>query len=214
MVFRVADYLYAPAEGSYHVAFGHRFLRVVRPLGVNVWAQREQKFGHGRLVKDRHVVHRAQRRDRLGALALGDVGAALALQVPHLLVGVYADDEQVAERARGFEVSHVADVQEVEAPVCEDDARAALARNRDARYQAVAFEYAPGRARLPLVVLFHHSESYCNTSGGPAPPPESLHIKTRPRARARREVRRPSPWRFRAFGRRCRPRGWRGARRP
>src|SRR5215213_7473279 len=85
MVFRVSDYLDAAAVGSYHIALGHRLLGVVSPLGVNVGPEREQKPGHGRLVEDRHVVHGAQRRDRLGPLALGDEGPALALQTPHLL---------------------------------------------------------------------------------------------------------------------------------
>ena len=68
MLLRVADDADAPAVGSYHVAFGHALLGVVRPLGVDFGADGEQKLGDGRLVEDRDVVNGAQGRDHLGAL--------------------------------------------------------------------------------------------------------------------------------------------------
>ena len=59
-----------------------------------------------------------------------------------LLVAVDAHDQEVAAPLRRFEVADVADVEDVEAAVGEDDARAPFARNRHARYQAVALKYA------------------------------------------------------------------------
>ena len=124
---------------------------------MDVGAQGEQEFVDGRLVEDYDVVNGAQGRDRLGALAFGDEGAALALDMAHLLVAVYADDEEVAEVASAFEVADVPDVQEVEAAIGEDDTRAVLARNRHARYQSVAFEYACGGIRLLSFVVRWHA---------------------------------------------------------
>src|SRR5215212_9926430 len=69
------------------------------------------------------------------ALALGDEGAPLALQTPHLLVRVDADDEQVAQALRRLKVPDVPDVQQVEAAVGEDDARAPPAHDGHARDQ-------------------------------------------------------------------------------
>src|SRR5579885_1629920 len=156
MILRVADDADATAVGDYNPAFGHGLLGVVRPLGVNVGAEREQEFAHRRLVEDRHVVNGAEGRDRLGPLAFGDERAAFALEPTHLLVAVDRDDQKVAERASAFEVADVADVQEVEAAVGEDDARPALARYRDARDQAVAFEYARGRVGPLLFLVWGH----------------------------------------------------------
>src|SRR5947209_6253978 len=153
MILRVADDADAPAVGVYHVAFGDVLLRVVRPFGVDVGAKGQKEFGDGRLVEDYDVVNGAQGRDRLGALAFGDEGTVIALEASHLLVAVYADDEEVAEAARAFEVADVPDVQQIEAAVGEDDARAVLARNRHARYQAIAFEYACGGVRLLSFVV-------------------------------------------------------------
>jgi hypothetical protein len=52
----------------------------------------------------------------------------------------------------------VPDVQEVETPVGEDDARAPFARNRHARNQTVALKYARGRVGLLLFVARRHLE--------------------------------------------------------
>ena len=157
MILRVADDADAPAVRVYHVAFGDRFLCVVRAFSVDVGPERKQEFADGRLVKDCDVINCAQGRDRLGSLALRDEGAALAFESVHLLVAVYADDEEVAEVASAFEVADVPDVQEVEADIGEDDTRAVLARNRHARYQSVAFEYACGGIRLLSFVVRWHA---------------------------------------------------------
>src|SRR5437763_16063941 len=110
MIFRVADDADAPAVGVYHVAFGDVLLGVVRPFGVDVGAKGQKEFGDGRLVEDYDIVNGAQGRDRLGALAFGGDGAVIALEASHLLVTVYADDEEVAEVARALAVADVADV--------------------------------------------------------------------------------------------------------
>ena len=157
MIFRVTDDADSPAVGVYHVAFGDVLLCVVCAFGVDVGAKRQQEFGDGRLVEDYDVVNCAKGRDRLGSLALRDEGAALAFESVHLLVAVYADDEEVAEVASAFEVADVPDVQEVEAAIGEDDTRAVLARNRHARYQSVAFEYACGGVRLLSFVVRWHA---------------------------------------------------------
>ncbi len=148
MVFRVSDDLDAAAEGSYHIALGHRLFGVVGAFGVDVRAEREQEFGDGRLVEDGDVVHGAQARDDLGALARGDEGAPLALQESHLLVRVDADDEQVAQALRRLKVTDVPDVQQVETAVGEDDARAPSARDGHARDEAVALKDARGGRNL------------------------------------------------------------------
>src|SRR5215213_10050579 len=156
MVFRVSDDLDAAAEGSYHIAFGHRVFGVVGAFRVDVGAEGEQEFGDGRLVEDRDVVHGAQGGDDLGALSFGDEGAPLAFEAPHLLVRVDADDEQVAQTLRRLKVADVPDVQQVEAAVGEDDARAPPARDGDPRDQPVALKYARRGGHFGLFVCLSH----------------------------------------------------------
>ena len=63
----------------------------------------------------------SERGEEFRALAFIHDGAARALERAHRTVAVYRDEQRVAETARLREVAHVADVQDVEAPVREDE---------------------------------------------------------------------------------------------
>src|SRR5207249_3601641 len=70
------------------------------------------------------VVDVAERRQELGALCGRHQRTPRALQARHRGVRVDADEEHVAEPPGGAKVAEVADVQEVETAVREDDASA------------------------------------------------------------------------------------------
>ena len=62
-----------------------------------------------------------ERGEHLGALGFGIDRPAGSLVAPHRRVGVHADDERVAERARLPQVADVAGMEDVEHAVGEDD---------------------------------------------------------------------------------------------
>src|SRR5262249_21640810 len=81
-----------------------------------------------RLGEEHDPVHARERREDFGALARGNDRAARSLVAAHARVGVDGDDQAIAVAARLLEAPHVADVQQVEAAVGEDDAFAAALR--------------------------------------------------------------------------------------
>src|ERR1700755_3227296 len=68
-------------------------------------------------VEDRDEVDRFQGGEDFGALRFAHDGAVRAFERAHRAVAVYRDEQRVAEAASVREVTHVAYVQDVEAPV-------------------------------------------------------------------------------------------------
>jgi len=124
VVLRITDDDDPAAVGEHRVTLGHALRRVVGALGVNGGPDRRHERVGRVLVEHDDVVHRAQRREHLRALARRHHGAPRPFQPRHRRVAVDADEEHVAERAGGLEIADVADVQEVEAAVGEDEALA------------------------------------------------------------------------------------------
>ena len=128
VILRVADDRDAAAVAADGVALGHGVDGVVGPLAVHVGPQRQQKRRDGRLGKDRHVVHAAERGDELRAIRRRQDRPARALQARHRRVVVDRDDEAIGLARRRLEVADVADVQQIEAAVGKGD-RAPAARS-------------------------------------------------------------------------------------
>src|SRR5205085_11442474 len=111
----------APARPLDLLAPVYLFERVVAALREHVGQNLRDERARRLLVEDRHEVHRRERREHFGALALAQHGATRALQSAHRAVAVDGDEQRVPQLPRGFEVAHVPDVQKVEAPVGEDE---------------------------------------------------------------------------------------------
>src|SRR2546423_1037964 len=103
------------------------------------------------LVEDRHEVNGREGREKFGALALVHHGAARALQSAHRAVAVDGDEQSVSQTTRRFEVAHVPDVQDVEAPVREDEPAPPGAQTRAHAQQLVTIKNDLAHCRLPRI---------------------------------------------------------------
>src|SRR5262245_16695548 len=125
MVLGIADDGGSTAVGRNHIAFGNCVDRVVRTLAVHVGTEQGQQPRHSRFCKDDHVVDGSQGGHELGAILRSEDRASWTFQASHRSIIVHADNQAIALRFCALEISHVADVQQIEASVRE--------RNRPAR---------------------------------------------------------------------------------
>src|SRR4051812_36916487 len=98
---------------------------VVAPLRPQVRAQLAQDRARVVLLEHRDGVHAGERAQHGRAVVLADERPVRPLEAAHGGVRVEADDQAVAEGARGLERPHVAGVEEVEAAARRDDRAAA-----------------------------------------------------------------------------------------
>ena len=76
-----------------------------------------------RFRKGHHIVYAGQCSQNLGSLGIGHNGTIGAfVQGAHGLVGIHADHQHITQIASRLQVADMADVHQVEAAVCEDDA--------------------------------------------------------------------------------------------
>src|SRR5256714_14360007 len=92
------------------------------------------------LVEDRHEVNGRECGEKFRALALIHHGPPRAFERAHRAVAVYCDEQRVAQTPRRFEVSNVSDVQNVEAPVREDEPAPLGAQTRAHAQQLLTVE--------------------------------------------------------------------------
>ena len=88
---------------------------------MDVGLELRQKLGRGVLVEDNDRVHAGESRDDLRAFRLGQDRPALPLAALDGAVGVDSDDEPVPLSPGRLEIPDVADVEQVESAVGEDD---------------------------------------------------------------------------------------------
>src|SRR5687767_6482927 len=89
---------------------------------------REQQFFDRGLFEDRNEIHAAQPRNYCQSFRLRGGRPALAFLRAGLSVAVDRDDEDVAEIRRSLKISQMADVENVEAPVRQNEPRTGLAQ--------------------------------------------------------------------------------------
>ena len=94
---------------------------VVAALDQNVGLEGADQFERRVLFKEHDGIDGGESGHDAGALAFADDGARWALEAADGGVGVEAEDELGAEAAAVFEQGDVADVEQVEAAVGEDD---------------------------------------------------------------------------------------------
>ena len=113
-------------EPRTHPSSGRRFRQVafgvVAALDVDVGSHDAQQTVSRVLVEDRDVVDGREGRDELGTFVVRNEGTA---GFAHGAVAVDADDQEVTLRPGGPQVPHMADVQDVEDAVGENDPVAA-----------------------------------------------------------------------------------------
>ncbi len=135
MRLRVADDGRAAAVGEDNAPLGHRLDGVVGALAVHVRAQQHQQPLDRLIPKDHHVVDPTERTDQFGAVLGRQDRPPAPFQQGHRPIVVHRHDEPIGLRRRSLQISHVADVQQIEAAVRERDRAAALAIARHRFHQ-------------------------------------------------------------------------------
>ena len=113
-----------PAPGADLLGADDGFFVVIAAFDDHVWAQSLDDAQGSGLAKDHNCVDGRQRGKNASAFAFADNRAGRSLECANGSVAVDGDDEAVAFAARIFEESDVADMQQIETPVCEDNALA------------------------------------------------------------------------------------------
>ena len=121
MVFGIPDDLNAAAEFGHYVPLWHRLSRVVGTFGLDVGMKFADELANIGLGKYDNCIDVGESREDFGALVFGHVRASITLELTDRLIGIYCDDQLPAKFPRGFQISHVADVQNVETAVGKDD---------------------------------------------------------------------------------------------
>ena len=124
MILWIADDHDNAAELVHQFPFRHGVGRLVGTLRVKIRPDRIHQFFDGRLVKYCHQINAAKRSDDLRAFILRHKGSVLSLQFSCLPVRIDTHNEYIAYRLCSFQISDMADVEEVEAAVRKHDLQA------------------------------------------------------------------------------------------
>ena len=88
----------------------------------HIGKQPRDDFTRREVVENQNGINAFQRGDNFRAFPLGQNGPPLAFQLPYTGIAVETDDQRLAKLARLFQAAHVARMQQVEAPVRENNA--------------------------------------------------------------------------------------------
>jgi len=126
MIFGVADDGNFDAEACGRGALGHRFCRVVGSFGMNVRTEVFEERFNARFAEEENVIDGAKGGDEEGAGVLIENGTTGAFQRTDARIRVDADNEDVALKARTFEITDVPYVKRIKTSIRKDDALSTL----------------------------------------------------------------------------------------
>jgi hypothetical protein len=126
VIFGVAGDGHAYSKGRGGGALGHCFGRVVRSFGVHIGTQIVQQGFGGWFAEEHYVIYFAQRGHQTGPSVFVENRTARAFQISDAGVVIYPNHQNIALGSRGLKISHVANVQHIEAAVGKDHALSAL----------------------------------------------------------------------------------------
>src|SRR5437899_5929768 len=121
MIFWISDNSHAPTKRSNHMSLGDSLFSVIRSLSVDVWPRCKKQFCDCSFVEYGNHVNRFERRDNLRPVTFGQYRATLPFQAGYLIIRINSNYEQVAQGASAFEIAYVPCVQEIEAPVSQNN---------------------------------------------------------------------------------------------
>lgn len=125
MVLGVAYDFDAASVAGNSVALGDGVWRVVSAFGLHIGTNFLDYGSHVRLGKDYYRIHVGERGNDFCALVVGHDGAAFAFEAAHGIVGIYGDDQAASKGLSAAQISHVADMQQIEGAVGQNDSVAA-----------------------------------------------------------------------------------------
>src|SRR5260370_6049535 len=129
VIFWIANNFHASAAFNDHVAFRDSFRSVIRALGVDIGTNLADQRTHIRLRKNYHRIHIAERCQKFSSLCFRSMRTAFALQSPRGRIGVQANNNSGAacQFLGGVQITHMTNVQQIEATVSEHNAIAGCA---------------------------------------------------------------------------------------
>jgi hypothetical protein len=104
-----------------HVSSHHVLPGPVSSFHENMGPKEGDEFQRCGLIEDGHIIYTSKTGEDLRSFLKGENGPKRAFESPDGKVAVDPDDQYVAEGSGCFEITDVASVEQVEAPVGEDD---------------------------------------------------------------------------------------------
>ena len=120
MILRVTDDRYLSAVGPNPLPLGDRVGRIIRSFRVNVGTNDVDQFVHGGFIEDRDRVNETEAGNDLGPLRFRNVRAAVSLKISNLPIGVDTDNQKSIKPFRAAQVTYVAGMDQVKAPVSQN----------------------------------------------------------------------------------------------
>ena len=122
MVFRITDDCDSSTITCHHVALWNRLGCVIGSFGLNIWMNLADDSANVGLRKDYDRIDSCESGEDFCALVLGHHRTLFAFECSHRIVGVYGNHELSAEFFGGLQITHMSDMQKIEAAVGERDA--------------------------------------------------------------------------------------------
>ena len=147
---------------------------VVAAFDKNIRTRSDDHFQGRGLVEDDHRIDRSQRSQHPGAFALADDGPARPLQSAYGCIAVDGDDKPVTKPASLLEQRDVADVQQIETSIGENNALVIGLPKRHAVRKFLVSEHAvfamQGNLRAQsseqFMLLYRHGADLANNNAG------------------------------------------------
>jgi len=153
MILGIADDGHPAAARFNFRALRHCIRCVIRTFGVKIGTDFANDRAHVSFRKYHNGVDISERSQNLRALFGGHQGASGAFQLAHRIITVDRDDEFFAKLAGAMQVTHMPDVQQVEAAVRQSDALATLAPSGDALLEFFTRDYLRMNRRIQIKEL-------------------------------------------------------------
>jgi hypothetical protein len=101
--------------------FRHRGFGVIGSLRMNRRFQDIKDTRHIAFIEHHNMIHTPKRRDKSDALVLIEDRSVVTLESPDRAIAVDRNDKHIAQLASAFQVSNVANVENVEASIRKDN---------------------------------------------------------------------------------------------
>ena len=125
VILAIARYSNLTTIGPNALALGYRLLGIIRAFGMNSRPKYIEHAPDIRLIEHHDMIYASKRRDKSCAFAFIEDGTIRAFDCADRTVTVDRHDKSIAQLTGAFEISHMANVQNVKAAIGENDGLAA-----------------------------------------------------------------------------------------
>jgi hypothetical protein len=121
VVLRIARDSYFTAIRPYAIPLWYGIFSIVRAFGMDPRTKYFEYTGDIGFVKHHYIIHTPEGGDKSGAFLLIQYGALRTFDRPDGAVAVDRNDQGIAQLASALKVAHVANVQNIEAAIGENN---------------------------------------------------------------------------------------------